>query len=85
MVAQLIDANDGTHLWSKSYDREVSDVFAVQTDLTAQIVASLVSYVRQAESDAAADRPTENLQAYDLVLRAREPLQARVGRRARPC
>jgi len=72
VVAQLIDAGDGTHLWSKSYDREVSDVFAVQTDLTAQIVASLVSYVRQAESDAAADRPTENLQAYDLVLRARD-------------
>ena len=57
VVAQLIDANAGTHLWSKSYDREVSDVFAVQTDLTAQIVASLVSYVRQAESEAAADRP----------------------------
>jgi adenylate cyclase len=72
VVAQLIDADDGTHLWSKSYDREVSDVFAVQTDLTAQIVASLVSYVRQAESDAASDRPTENLQAYDLVLRARD-------------
>jgi adenylate cyclase len=72
VVAQLIDTNTGTHLWSKSYDREVSDVFAVQTDLTAQIVASLISYVRQAESDAAADRPTENLQAYDLVLRARD-------------
>lgn len=72
VVAQLIDANTGTHLWSKSYDREVNDVFAVQTDLTAEIVASLVSYVRQAESDAAADRPTENLQAYDLVLRARD-------------
>lgn len=71
VVAQLIDASTGTHVWSRSYDREVSDVFAVQADLTAQIVASLVSYVRQAESDAAADRPTENLQAYDLVLRAR--------------
>jgi adenylate cyclase len=72
VVAQLIDANTGTHVWSRSYDREVSDVFAVQDDLTTQIVASLVSYVRQAESDAAADRPTENLQAYDLVLRARD-------------
>jgi adenylate cyclase len=72
VVAQLIDANTGTNVWSRSYDREVNDVFAVQADLTAQIVASLVSYVRQAESDAAADRPTENLQAYDLVLRARD-------------
>ena len=72
VVAQLIDANTGTHLWSRSYDREVSDVFAVQADLTAEIVASLVSYVRQAESQAAADLPTENLQAYDLVLQARD-------------
>lgn len=72
VVAQLIDANTGSHLWSRSYDRDVGDVFDVQADLTAQIVASLVSYVRQAESEAAADRPTENLQAYDLVLRARD-------------
>jgi adenylate cyclase len=72
VVAQLIDANTGTHLWSRSYDRRVEDVFAVQTDLTAEIVASLVSYVRQSESEAAADRPTENLQAYDLVLQARD-------------
>jgi adenylate cyclase len=72
VVAQLIDANTGTHRWSRSYDREIGDVFAVQADLTAEIVASLVSYVRQAESEAAADRPTENLQAYDLVLKARD-------------
>ena len=72
VVAQLIDARTGSHLWSRSYDRNVGDVFDVQADLTAQIVASLVSYVRQAESEAAANRPTENLQAYDLVLRARD-------------
>jgi adenylate cyclase len=72
VVAQLIDANTGIHRWSRSYDRQVGDVFDVQADLTAEIVASLVSYVRQAESEAAADRPTENLQAYDLVLRARD-------------
>lgn len=72
VVAQLIDANTGSHLWSRSYDRNVGDVFDVQTDLTAQIVASLVSYVRQAEFEAAESRPTDNLQAYDLVLRARD-------------
>ncbi|HEX6013838.1 MAG TPA: adenylate/guanylate cyclase domain-containing protein, partial [Geminicoccaceae bacterium] len=41
VVAQLIDTDSGAHLWSRSYDRRVEDVFAVQTDLTAQIVASL--------------------------------------------
>jgi adenylate cyclase len=75
VVAQLIDARSGAHLWSRSYDRRVEDIFAVQADLTAQIVASLVSYVRQSESAAAASRPTENPRAYDLVLRARDLLQ----------
>ncbi len=71
VVAQLIDTRSGAHLWSRSYDRRVGDVFAVQTDLTAEIVSHLVSYVRQSEADDSARRPTENLQAYDLVLQAR--------------
>lgn len=72
VVAQLIDARNGAHLWSRSYDRRVEDVFAVQTDLTSEIVAHLVSYVRESEVAEAADQPTENLQAYDLVLQARD-------------
>ncbi|MCG5481748.1 adenylate/guanylate cyclase domain-containing protein [Sinorhizobium alkalisoli] len=72
VVAQLIDARSGAHLWSRTYDRRVEDVFALQTDLTAEIVSHLVSYVRQSEVSNAAERPTENLQAYDLVLKARD-------------
>lgn len=72
VVAQLIDTRNGAHLWSRSYDRRVEDVFAVQTDLTSEIVAHLVSYVREFEVAEAADQPTENLQAYDLVLQARD-------------
>ena len=72
VVAQLIDTRSGGHLWSRSYDRRVEDVFAVQTDLTSEIVAHLVSYVRESEVAEAADQPTENLQAYDLVLQARD-------------
>ena len=71
IVAQLIDARSGAHLWSQSYDRRVEDVFAVQTDLTSEIVAHLVSYVRESEVAEAAERPTESLQAYDLVLQGR--------------
>lgn len=71
VVAQLIDTRSGAHLWSRSYDRRVDDVFAVQTELTSEIVAHLVSYVRQSEVAESARRPTENLQAYDLVLQAR--------------
>ncbi|AFL50826.1 adenylate cyclase [Sinorhizobium fredii] len=72
VVAQLIDARSGAHLWSRSYDRRVEDVFALQTELTAEIVSHLVSYVRESEVSNAAKRPTENLQAYDLVLQARD-------------
>ncbi|NRP73008.1 Beta-barrel assembly-enhancing protease [Ensifer psoraleae] len=72
VVAQLIDARSGAHLWSRSYDRRVEDIFSVQTDLTAEIVSHLVSYVRESEVSNAAERPTENLQAYDLVLQARD-------------
>ncbi|MCA1444265.1 tetratricopeptide repeat protein [Ensifer sp. IC4062] len=72
VVAQLIDARSGAHLWSRTYDRRVEDVFALQTDLTAEIVSHLVSYVRQSEVSNVAERPTENLQAYDLVLKARD-------------
>ncbi|MCZ4094047.1 adenylate/guanylate cyclase domain-containing protein [Sinorhizobium psoraleae] len=72
VVAQLIDARSGAHLWSRSYDRRVENIFSVQTDLTAEIVSHLVSYVRESEVSNAAERPTENLQAYDLVLQARD-------------
>ncbi|MDX0806884.1 tetratricopeptide repeat protein [Sinorhizobium medicae] len=71
VVAQLIDARSGAHLWSRSYDRRVEDIFSVQTELTAEIVSHLASYVRESEVSNAAEQPTENLQAYDLVLQAR--------------
>jgi adenylate cyclase len=72
VVAQLIDSSSGAHIWSRSYDRGVNDIFAVQTELTSEIVAHLVSYVRDSELQNASRRPTENMQAYDLVLRGRD-------------
>jgi adenylate cyclase len=72
VTAQLIESETGAHLWSESYDRRIEDVFAVQADLTAQIVAALVSHVSRSEAEAAGSRPTESLRAYDLVLKARQ-------------
>lgn len=69
--AQLIDVGNGAHLWSRSYDRKVADVFTVQSELTTEIVAQLAPYIGKSEAAAAAQRPTDNLQAYDLVLQAR--------------
>jgi adenylate cyclase len=72
VTAQLVESETGAHLWSDSYDRRIEDVFAVQADLTAQIVAALVSHVSRSEAEAARARPTESLRAYDLVLRGRQ-------------
>jgi adenylate cyclase len=72
VTAQLVESETGAHLWSESYDRRIEDVFAVQADLTAQIVAALVSHVSRSEAEAARLRPTESLRAYDLVLRGRQ-------------
>jgi adenylate cyclase len=72
VTAQLVETETGGHLWSESYDRRIEDVFAVQADLTARIVAALVSHVGRSEAEAARSRPTESLRAYDLVLRGRQ-------------
>jgi adenylate cyclase len=72
VTAQLVETDAGAHLWSDSYDRRIEDVFVVQADLTAQIVAALVSHVSRSEADALRSRPTESLRAYDLVLRGRQ-------------
>lgn len=69
--AQLIDAETGAHLWARTYDRAVTDVFAVQAELSTEIVAALVPYVRRSELASTDKKPTEDLRAYDLVLRAR--------------
>jgi len=72
VTAQLVETETGAHLWSESYDRRIEDVFAVQADLTARIVAALTSHVSRSEAEAARSRPTESLRAYDLVLRGRQ-------------
>ena len=72
--AQLIDAADGAHVWAERYDRGVADIFAVQDEITGQIVAALASaqqgaLVAAADSRRAAEKAPDDLQAYELVLR----------------
>ena len=72
VTAQLVETGTGAHLWSESYDRRIEDVFAVQADLSAHIVAALVSHVSRSEAEAARSRPTASLRAYDLMLKGRQ-------------
>jgi adenylate cyclase len=70
--AQLIDALSGRHLWAERYDRELKDIFAVQDELTKEIITAMqveFTWGEQARVDA---RGTNNLQAYLKFLQARE-------------
>jgi TolB-like protein/class 3 adenylate cyclase len=64
VTAQLIDAPSDEHVWAKSYDRAVKDVFALQDEISATIAASLVDDLTRAEGERARQRGTENLEAW---------------------
>ena len=68
--AQLINAEDGYHLWSERYDREMDDVFAVQDEIARSVVEKLKVKLLGAEATLVT-RPTSNLEAYHLFLRGR--------------
>ena len=67
--AQLVEAATGTHLWAERYDRELTDVFAVQDEITTRIVAALDPAIRNFETHAALSKPPASLQAWDHLLR----------------
>lgn len=75
VTAQLVDAAQGRVLWSARYDEPLADLFALQDRITAQIVAALAVRVTQLEERRVLAKPTESLEAYDTVLRARPALQ----------
>jgi adenylate cyclase len=72
ITAQLIDANTGGHLWAERFDRELTDIFAVQDDVTAHIVSALELNLSRGDRQSMAVERTENQEAYDCFLRGRE-------------
>src|SRR6266516_3530788 len=70
--AQLIDARNDAHLWAEHYDRDVADVFAVQTEIAQQIADQLKANLSPAESAAIAERPTADPVAYAYYTKAKE-------------
>src|SRR5262249_19446858 len=69
---QLIDARSDTHLWAEHYDRDFTDLFAIQTEIAQQIADQLRSKLSTAEKAAIAERPTADLVAYALYTKAKE-------------
>jgi serine/threonine-protein kinase len=74
IVAQLIDAQTDRHLWTETYDRELTDIFAIQTDVALQIASALEAELSPEEARRIGKAPTEDIQAYQLYLMGRHCL-----------
>jgi adenylate cyclase len=70
ITAQLIEAANAAHLWAERYDRSLDDVFALQDEITLSVVGAIEPSLRSAEVERVRRKRPENLDAYDLVLRA---------------
>jgi TolB-like protein/Tfp pilus assembly protein PilF len=72
IVGQLIDARSDEHLWAETYDREVHDVFAIQSDVARSIAHALQAKLTSAELERIDRKSTQNVDAYAYYLRGRE-------------
>ena len=72
--AQLIDARNDRHMWSQTYDREVSDIFALQNDIAETIAGQLQAKLSAGEKKAIERAPTKDLNAFGLYTRAKNLL-----------
>jgi len=72
VTPQLISVSDDTHLWSDTFDGVLEDIFSVQSEIAEQVVKRLDVTVLEPERKALLAHPTDNLEAYDLYLRANE-------------
>jgi serine/threonine protein kinase/Tfp pilus assembly protein PilF len=69
---QLIKAANDSHLWADTYDRRLTDIFSVESEVAKAIADQLQAKLSQKEKSAISERPTSDLAAYDLFLRAKE-------------
>ena len=81
VTAQLIDSTTDGHVWADRFDRDLTDIFAVQDELTREIVAALKLKLTAADEDRLAHKPTVDIAAYNLFLQGREQvwLHTRAG------
>ena len=87
VITQLIDVNDGTHLWSQTFDRTDEDIFAIQDEISVAVVKALKVSLGEEDAQRLARRSTSDIQAFDLYLLGRyefvkrnpEALQKAIG------
>jgi adenylate cyclase len=71
ITVQLIDARTDRHIWAERYDRELADIFAMQDEVTASIVATVSGRVEAATVERVQRNPTNNMRAYEYLLAAK--------------
>jgi serine/threonine protein kinase len=72
---ELVDASNDNTIWADSYDRELTDIFTIQSEIAQQVAKKLAATLSPDEKNRIEAKPTDNLQAYDLYLRANELLR----------
>jgi len=80
VMAQLIDAQTGAHIWADRFDREMADIFLVQDEIVSQIVAKIAGnfgVIEITEARSTTRKSPDQIQAYDLVLRAQDVMRAK--------
>ena len=70
--AQLIDARNDAHLWAQTYDRDLADVFAIQSEIAKAIADQLQAKLSPTEKKAIEQRPTTDVAAFELYSRAKD-------------
>jgi serine/threonine protein kinase/Tfp pilus assembly protein PilF len=75
IVSQLIDAESDRHLWAETYDRELTDIFAIQSDVALQIASALEAKLSHEERTQIRKEPTNDVEAYRLYLQGRHCIQ----------
>ena len=77
VTGQLIDSNDGAHVWADRYDRDLTDIFAIQDEITQAIVDQLKVRLLPKEKNVFGQVPTESIEAYAYYLRGRQFMHRR--------
>src|SRR5207248_8762473 len=75
VTGQLIHGKDGGHVWADRYDRDLTDIFTIQDEITHAIVEQLRVKLLPQEKKAIAQAPTDNVEAYTFYLRGRQFMQ----------
>ncbi len=80
ITAQLIDADSGVHRWAERFDRELSDIFAVQNEVARSVAGALAAHISKAEAERTLLTPPKSWKAYDLYMSAAEVYTAQFHR-----